>query len=643
MSLRRSTRLQNQVTQDGPEPVEVQRPPPVEVVRNNKKRKAPAPPAEGSTGPKKKATKPAIGNTLGKGIKPPSQAQFSSSNDLLSSLPAEILFLILDNIKDPSTIGKLGRTCKRYYSLMMPLLHKRVAVAVMFHAHISKLIRALEPHLTIAQKRQLKKEGNYKGQQERYPSHLDANAKPASASHVREMVVGVADPGRKHQYIVHRYVEEVFKNVNNLEIVEVYFLTKSMGQSIASLKNIQALRLHEPEIEAMTPLAKIKNLKHLSVENSSFNNNIVQSILLNSTSTLRSLVVKGNGYAISFLQDWEKKVSADDALAKREYSLTVLKSFTLSGVSFDATFITSLQRAIDYMGLCELTLGHLSDGKHLFFQHLTNLATSSHNSATGISLRSLCLEMSDDRYGETPEHIQTNFEAKCRFISAFDTLTTLEVKDYNQYPNTITTNPGLPDTLLQAILKHQNLRSLKISYQGMVSGCKIPYLSATTVAAIIDNLPQLQDLEFAPEEAEINEIGEALSRGTNLTSITCFPHDSWARHPQPDEPGRNILLGIVNGFLSRADGSGSGKFIWEDHFKLQRVSVTYKVWEVASKFGKPEKGTKKKGMKKAEKIKSGGDGTREVLYRDISGTFPIRIHVGYDPDFAWVEKVANDI
>ena len=98
------------------------------------------------------------------------------------------------------------------------------------------------------------------------------------------------------------------------------------------------------------------------------------------------------------------------------------------------------------------------------------------------------------------------------------------------------------------------------------------------------------------------------------------------------------MTGIINGFLSHDDGSGSGQFVWEDHFKLERVSVSYRTCEVASKFGKPEK-----GMKKAEKLKSKGDGKREVLYRDITGTFPIRVHVGYDPDFTWMEKVAKDI
>jgi hypothetical protein len=123
-------------------------------------------------------------------------------------------------------MGKLGRTCKRFYSLTIPLLHKRVAVSAAYHAHIPKLIRELEPYLSIKQKRQLKKEGKYKGQQGRYLRHLDADARPDCASHVRQFVAGSGDPGRRHQYIVFRYVEEAFKSMPNLEIVEASFLTK---------------------------------------------------------------------------------------------------------------------------------------------------------------------------------------------------------------------------------------------------------------------------------------------------------------------------------------------------------------------------------------------------------------------------------
>jgi len=254
-----------------------------------------------------------------------------------------------------------------------------------------------------------------------------------------------------------------------------------MGQRIASLKNLQALRLYSNkfELEAMAPLGKIKNLKHLSVESTSHEIDFVQPILLNSTSTLRSLVVKTNSTPSGLLQEWEVTVSADDFLAKREHSLTALKSFNLSGVLFDGNFIKSLQRAIDFMGLSELVLGHLSDGRCLFYQQLASLATSSQISSTRINLRILNMEMSYDHYWETLDPGKVNFEAKCRFISAFDTLMTLELKDYNQYPATISTNPGLSDTYLQAIIKHENLRSLNIWYSAINSSRKIPYLSAT--------------------------------------------------------------------------------------------------------------------------------------------------------------------
>jgi hypothetical protein len=117
---------------------------------------------------------------------------------------------------------------------MMPQLYGRVAVAAMFHAHIAKLIRTLEPHLTIAQKKQLKKEGKYKGQQDRYRTGLDEHAKPICAAYVRQIVVGVADPGKKHKYIVDRYVEEAFKNFDNLETIETRVMTKLVLESSPS-------------------------------------------------------------------------------------------------------------------------------------------------------------------------------------------------------------------------------------------------------------------------------------------------------------------------------------------------------------------------------------------------------------------------
>lgn len=36
----------------------------------------------------------------------------------------------------------------------------------------------------------------------------------------------IIQPGRKHKYIVDRYVEEAFKNMDNLQIVETQVYTK---------------------------------------------------------------------------------------------------------------------------------------------------------------------------------------------------------------------------------------------------------------------------------------------------------------------------------------------------------------------------------------------------------------------------------
>ena len=216
MATRRSTRGQNLPTR---EDVNDKKDAPAKAVVSRKEK--PQKPAGKMTGPKPTTLK-------GRESKSQPQSNLISPKVMKSALPVppEVLSMILDNLKDPSTISNLGRVNKSFYTLMMPRLYHRIAVAAMFHAHIPKLIRALEPHLSIAQKKQLKKEGKYKGQQERYSTGLDEKAKPICAGYVRQMVVGAADPGRKHKYIVVRYVEEAFKNMHNLEIVETRVLTK---------------------------------------------------------------------------------------------------------------------------------------------------------------------------------------------------------------------------------------------------------------------------------------------------------------------------------------------------------------------------------------------------------------------------------
>jgi hypothetical protein len=271
-----------------------------------------------------------------------------------------------------------------------------------------------------------------------------------------------------------------------------------MGRRIASLQRLQALQVNAEKCDAQTldAVGTVRNLKHLSMLSCNHHAmGVIHSILLSSASTLRSLVVEGDEYGPTLLEGWERMVSADDALSKQNHSLSALKTFGLSFTSFTKMTIASLHKAIDFVGLHTLNIGELSHGKLLFFQYLADLMTASRQSITGIRLRHLIVEMSAAHADEPTMTKMTSL-----LVSSFDTLTDLEFGNYGQYPVTVATNPGLSPKLLQAIIKHKHLQTLKMSCSGVSSGGKIPYLSAVTVGIIVDKLPQLREFNFAPDE-----------------------------------------------------------------------------------------------------------------------------------------------
>jgi hypothetical protein len=97
-------------------------------------------------------------------------------------------------------------------------------VGALIYDHIQYLICGLEPHLCIAQKLRLKAEGTYEGQQGLYSPYLNWDAAPCAPC-VREIIVDETRAGEMHDHMVHRYVEEAFKNLHNLEVVDVSWLT----------------------------------------------------------------------------------------------------------------------------------------------------------------------------------------------------------------------------------------------------------------------------------------------------------------------------------------------------------------------------------------------------------------------------------
>ena len=152
-------------------------------------------------------------------------AYASHGKDLFSLLPLELLTMVLGRVETPGAISALARTNRNFYNLMMPRLYHRIEVSAAYHSHIAKFIRTIEPLLSISQKKALKKLGQYRGQQERHSTTLDANAVPQNTGFVRQLVVGHIDPGRNHMHICIRYIEELMKNLSHLEVLHINVLS----------------------------------------------------------------------------------------------------------------------------------------------------------------------------------------------------------------------------------------------------------------------------------------------------------------------------------------------------------------------------------------------------------------------------------
>lgn len=292
-----------------------------------------------------------------------------------------------------------------------------------------------------------------------------------------------------------------------------------MSESIAAKKNLKALRLcvgggssSDLEDEA-APLAKLNNLEHISILSRSWGSlvtsreKILQSMLLNSLSTLKSLEIRTTQWFSNFLDDWEVQIKARNPDAMEQaHDFTALKSLSLSGVAFAGQFcetvMPSLTRAIDFLQLRELTLKDLNEGKVAFFKYLEDLFRGADKGT--IQLRKLSLDMAGDEKSQSYVTTEYQVEGIYRFISSFDTLTTLEFEEHNIYNSAVESNPGLSRRLQQVVLNHKELETLRFTYRGSGSGdYRTPYVSAKTVQILMKNLLNLRTFEFAPDENDL--------------------------------------------------------------------------------------------------------------------------------------------
>ncbi|KAK7934846.1 hypothetical protein PG985_000341 [Apiospora marii] len=216
-----------------------------------------------------------------------------------------------------------------------------------------------------------------------------------------------------------------------------------------------------------------------------------------------------------------------------------------------------------------------------------------------------------------------------RFIASFNTLTTLIIQNSGQCREGTNPSPALPGIQLKAILKHKELETLDISHAGAQPGFRSMFQSAGTIRATVSGLPRLRVLMIAPTGCKWvwDEIAMALANRANLESLTVIPGVSVPRL---------VLPGFLRHSWPRRDGvSRPRRFVWEEHYRVRRISNGRNVWRIGSSRG-TERGI-------VETFTSGdiGEARREVFARDISDPVADSL-VESGRQFEWVDAVAKD-
>lgn len=391
------------------------------------------------------------------------------------------------------------------------------------------------------------------------------------------------------------------------------------------------------------PLATVKGLEHLTLMNGTgkIPHEVQRSILGNSAETLRSLTMDFRSHGnVAFV-----------------FKGVVLPNLQCLGLSYfresdDADMIDSLFTTIDFPKLTKLVV-------HLLpidvWDRLTKAFLETLPEGVQPRLRSLVVRM-NFFIGPLSEWPAAEWDATIRFIASFDTLTTLIIPNSGHYREGTDLDPALPTAQLEAILKHKDLETLDVSHTEIQRGFRSMFQSAETIRAIVSGLPQLRVLKIAPAEGQMvciiprqlvpshiyktnivfellltsnyqAEVAKALANCANLDSVTIIR-------------GASAPLLVLPAFLMHSSWprdrvSRSGKFVWEEHYRLRSISNGRNVWQIGSSPGT--------GSGNVERLTNGevGEAKREVFARDISGRVA-DCDVESRRQFEWVDAVAKD-
>ncbi|CAH0046461.1 unnamed protein product [Clonostachys solani] len=503
------------------------------------------------------------------------------ANDIISTIPGEIVGIILDHLPELKDLAKLNAVSRRWRRYTTPRLYRTVSVQVLGPSDWDQLQLLLRPHIH---------NHGFHSLGVRYRHTWQSAVRVSGGtSHLRRLfVTGIPkleDPGRIRSAT--RWLEAAFNNMHSLEGLHSDLLTDRMVGRILHhnvLKEVGFWNDEKPE--SLEALRRLRGLTYLSLGGDmACGNTTIPTLLLKSAKTLKRLQLQPF-FEGPWEYTWRRMVRELSSREDQLPLLSSLKELTLSSVEFHPNMVRVLPRMIDFANLDELSIKHLNGSQRPFIDVVVRSLSSPIQTSLGVQLRSLCLGWIGFAMTTDGPSVMSTTDMS-RLIASFDSLTRLEIQNYNQFANP----PGYNmlkfyPRLIEAVIQHKNLKVLKFTHSNwepslreIARAVKFPKLSDSEVTILVENLQSLEEFHFAPDVKRAWRVGAALAAAPNLQYVGCDGFELWMKWEPEWSPRTDpyILLGLAHAvFKKHEKASNNGDqvaFTWEEHTKICSMSI----------------------------------------------------------------------
>ncbi|CAH0023451.1 unnamed protein product [Clonostachys rhizophaga] len=503
------------------------------------------------------------------------------ANDIISTMPGEVVGIILDHIPELKTLAKLNAASRRWRSYTTSRLYRTVSVQVLGPNDWGEFQLLLRPHIHNLGFQSLGTDYRHTWQR--------AFKIPGGAFHVQRLFVsGIAkfeDPQRIRLAI--RWLGQALGNMHSLEGLHCDLLTDQMVTQIFRLDKLKEVGLwNDEKPDSLQDLRHLRDLTYLSLGGDmACGDHTIPMMILRSAKTLKRLQLQPFFEGL-WEYSWRRMVRELSSREDQLPFLSALKELTLSAVEFHPDLLSVLPKMVDFASLDELSIKHLDGSQRPFLDVVVRSLRSPIRPSLGVQLRSLCLGWLGFAMTTDGPNVMSTTDMT-RLIACFDTLTRLEVQNYNQFANP----PGYNmlkfyPALIEAVIQHKNLKVLKFTHtewepslREIAREVKFPKLSESEVKIFIDNLQGLEEFHFAPDVKRAWRVGATLAAAPNLRYVGCDGFELWMKWEPEWSPRSDpyILLGLAHAVFKKHEKSSNDgdqvPFTWEDHTKICSMTI----------------------------------------------------------------------